>query len=109
MKVLWRIFTNCNSDAATTKVVSAHFQSARIEASDLTVTPYHKGGFLVTASTEHLVETWPCFVVDTLSLAQKTATGWILTGDINQELDAWSNSPKTPGVSAIHIQAQLGA
>lgn len=106
MDILWRIFTNCNSEAATVKIVTAHFGSAGIETPDITTAPYHKGGFVATATTGHSAVSWPCFVVDALSHAQKAATGWMLTGDINEELDAWSNTPRTSGITAIHIQAR---
>lgn len=109
MDISWRIFTSCNSEAATVKVAMAHFGSAGIEMPGIAIAPHHKGGFVATATTGHSAESWPCFVVDALSHAQKTATGWMLTGDINEELDAWSNTPRTSGITAIHIQARRSA
>ena len=109
MKVSWRIFTDCKSDAASNRVVVSHFKAIGITALDISATPYHKGGFIVTADSEHSSENWSNFVVAVLSLAQKAANGWTISGDIAEELDAWSNSARTAGVSAIHIQARAAA
>jgi hypothetical protein len=109
MKISWRIITNCTTDAKTAKVVTAHFKSMGIETPHITSAPYHKGGFIVIACTEHLTESWPHFVIDALSLAQKSATGWFLTGEITEALDACSNSPRTSSISFINIYARPGA
>jgi hypothetical protein len=108
MKVSWRIFTDCKSATAANRVVSTHFKAIGIAALEVSAAPYHKGGFIVTADTEHSSESWPHFVVEALSLAQKSATDWALSGNIAEELDAWSNSARTAGVSAMHIQARAG-
>ena len=105
MRISWRIFTDCASDAAAIRVISAHFKGIDLVPANVSVLPYHKGGYIATADTEHSSVDWPTFVFEALSFAQRAADGWVLQGDIAEALDAWSNSAKTVGVSAVHIQA----
>jgi hypothetical protein len=45
-------------------------------------------------------------VVLALASAQCTGRGWLLSGSIAEELDAWSNHSLVSGVSPIHIQTE---
>jgi hypothetical protein len=105
MKLHWRIFTNCTSADSALKVAASHFEKAGISAAAIKAEPYHKGGFQVSAHTEHTAQPWSEFVVYALATAQNTGHGWQLTGTITEELDAWSNSSVISGITSTHVQA----
>ncbi|KOQ66942.1 MULTISPECIES: hypothetical protein [Stenotrophomonas] len=106
MELYWRLFTNCTSQQAALKVAARIFEQAGLEVSNLHAEPYHKGGFMVSACSHHAAQSWPEFVVLALASAQCTGRGWLLSGSIAEELDAWSNHSLVSGVSSIHIQAE---
>lgn len=106
MELYWRLFTNCTSQQAALKVAARMFEQASLEISNLHAEPYHKGGFIVSACSHHAAQSWPEFVVLALASAQSTGCGWLLSGSIAEELDAWSNHSLASSVSSIHIQAE---
>lgn len=105
MNLHWCLFTSCASQEAALKVAAKHFEKASIEVGDISAEPYYKGGFKVSTCSDHLAQSWSEFVVLALALAQNTGHGWILTGSVTEELNAWSNLSVVSGISSIHVQA----
>lgn len=105
MNILWRLFTNCTSQEAALKVAAQHFQLAGIEACDISAEVYHKGGFVVSGSSEHRAQCWAEFFVSALASAQKSCHGWMLNGSVWEELDAWSNSSVVSGILSVHMSS----
>lgn len=105
MELSWRFFTDCTSQEAAIKVAARIFEQAGLGVSTLHAESYHKGGFMVSTCSIHVAQSWPEFVVLALTSAQSTGRGWVLSGSIEEELDAWSNHSVVSGVSSIHIQA----
>ncbi|WP_111150481.1 hypothetical protein [Stenotrophomonas maltophilia] len=106
MELYWRLFTSCTSQQAALKVAARMFEQAGLEVSNLHAEPYHKGGFMVSACSNHAAQSWPEFVVLALASAQCTGRGWLLSVSIAEELDAWSSHSLVSGVSPIHIQTE---
>ncbi|MBN5151888.1 hypothetical protein JY458_13025 [Stenotrophomonas maltophilia] len=106
MELYCRLFTNCTSQQAGLKVAARMFEQAGPEVSNLHAEPYQKGGFLVSACSHHAAQSRPEFVVLVLASAQCTGRGWLLSGSIAEELDAWSSHSLVSDVSSIHIQAE---
>jgi hypothetical protein len=105
MNLAWNIFADCNSEARSLHVATNLFQRAGIAIPSLEVEPYQKGGFKVSARTQHVADTWAEFVVSSLALAQSVGHNWAISGDITSEFDVWSNAAAVPGVSSIHIMS----
>lgn len=61
---------------------------------------------MVSTCSSHAAQSWPEFVVLALTSAQSIGRGWLLSGSIAEELDAWSSHSSVSGVSSIHIQAE---
>jgi len=104
MVATWRIFVDCKSSASASALASKLFQLASRTPGSIAVEPYHKGGHLITAATVLSETSWPHCVLESLSLAQRVARGWSITGNIQEELDAWSNESSVSGVTSIHLQ-----
>ena len=105
MELHWRLFTSCTSREAALRVAARLFEQASPDVSNLRAESHHKGGFMVSASSSHLAQSWPELVVLALTSAQSVGHGWVLSGSIAEELDAWSNHSAVSGVSSIHVQA----
>jgi len=105
----WKIFTDANTSEKAGKVL--HKVIARLETncSSEKVEPYHKGGFVCSFSTSTETSSWSQSIFQALSMAQKIGRGWVLTGDITEELDAWSNESSVVGVQNIHLVVEQNA
>ncbi|WP_455212182.1 hypothetical protein, partial [Kaarinaea lacus] len=63
--------------------------------------PHGGAGFNVRWSMHHKSTSWSDFVLEVLQLAQNVGNGWLLTGDVLCQCDAWCNRPKVAGVQII--------
>ena len=106
MDLAWTIFTDCTSEPSARKVATQLFERAQVLVPPLVISPYHKSGFTVGAVVAMPSCAWSDFVVRAISLAQSVADGWLLSGSITEELDAWSSSATVSGVTAIQICAR---
>ncbi|MDQ4682599.1 MULTISPECIES: hypothetical protein [Stenotrophomonas maltophilia group] len=56
MELYWRLFTDCTSQQAALKVAARAFEQAGLGVSNLHVEPYQKGGFMVSACSNHAAQ-----------------------------------------------------
>lgn len=104
MDANWRIFVDCKSPVSASALASKLFKLVSRTPASIEVEPYHKGGHLITAAIVLHETNWPLCVMESLSLAQRVARAWSITGSIEEELDAWSNEATVAGIASIHIQ-----
>jgi hypothetical protein len=103
MEANWKIFTDCKSDAAAKKVATKFFVLVNSEPLSVIVEPYHKGGYVVTATVELEASAWSQSVLFALQKAQTVGKAWTISGNIADELDAWSNEALVPGIQSLHL------
>ena len=104
MRARWTIFTTARSELAAQRVGQRLLRLADIEADELWVQVRDDGHSVhACVSLGHMA--WPDAVLHCLSRAQCMAHGWQLTGDIREELQAWSKEPRVGGVAAVQLQA----
>lgn len=99
----WKIFTEVSTPDKANKVMGWVTNKLSIQHQGWQVEPYSKGGFVCTFRLTPNGETWPDVVVESFSLAQNLGRGWLLSGDIKNEIDAWSNDSSVSGVRNIHL------
>jgi hypothetical protein len=104
LNAAYKIFTDCSSKEAAAKVAKRYFSTIGSEPSTLTIAPYHKGGFLIAGAIPISAHNWPEVIFEALSIAQNVGRAWVITGNIDEELDAWSNDSAISGVSSIQLQ-----
>ena len=105
----WKIFTDANTKNKANRVLSRFISELDINTNSSKVEPYHKGGFICTFDSDITFPSWQDNIFLALQLAQKVGRGWILTGDINNEVDAWSNDSSISGVTNIQLQVSCNA
>ena len=93
MNAAYKVFTDCSA-----KVAKRYFSTIGSEPSTLTITPYHKGGFLIAGAIPISAHNWPEVIFEALSAAQNVGRAWVITGNIDEELDAWSNDSVILGI-----------
>jgi hypothetical protein len=103
MEAYWKIFTNCTSDPAARKVADHVWTLAKLEPRSVYAEPYHKGGYVVFGKVELEVSEWPQAVLLALQMAQSAGRAWTISGDIADELDAWSNESLVSGIRSLHV------
>src|SRR5882724_9274796 len=101
--VHWKFFTDAADEKKAGKVLK--WVLARLEdgAHHSRIEPYHKGGFTLSFCTVPSATSWSDLVVKALSSAERVGHGWLLSGSIAENLDAWCNNPSVPGVTSIHV------
>ncbi len=103
MNMYWKLFIDAKSLKNTEVVFNRVINILSVKFTNLTIEPYHKGGFTCSFLTSNNSDQWSETVINSLSLAQKIGRDWILLENIRIELNAWSNKPSIPGVQNIQL------
>jgi hypothetical protein len=69
---------------------------------DMSLGPYHLGGFVASFRTVCQAERWNDAVVEVIELGQRIASDWKLAGNIACDPSGWTTRSRVSGVSAIH-------
>ena len=109
MKIHWKIFTNTNNEDKTKALVARLVNKNKDEYSDLKIELYHKSGFVSHFTTPLASSKWSEVIVESLSKAQVVGRSWIVTGNIETELEAWSNDSSISGVENMQISIEKNA
>ncbi|WP_074870793.1 hypothetical protein [Atopomonas hussainii] len=105
MDASWELFVDCTSEKSAITVSRKYLERIeKVEASPQ-IEAYHKGGFKVIFSTKHKSTSWPDFIYEIMSTAQKASRNWVISGSIAEEVDLWSNEHSVIGVTSVHLQA----
>lgn len=103
MKVHGKIFVEAKTKYKAEKVVLKLGNLMSIKISEGGIRDYHKGGFVASFNSLITEENWAEAILFTLQEAQNIGDNWILTGDITEELDAWSNNSKISGITSMQL------
>ncbi len=66
--------------------------------------PYDKGGHICTFEIDVPSQEWTEIPYKLLTICQRIGYAWQLSGNIEEEFDAWSNETNISGVSSVHVQ-----
>lgn len=100
MKAHWKIFVEAKTEQKTEKVIQQLFNRLFLDQKSA---PIIKADLLPPCTSSLPVADWPEAVVTTLQKAQRVGRSWILTGDITEGLDAWSNDALISGISNLEV------
>lgn len=103
MNTHWKIFTNSSTEEKAKKVFNAFSKTIAIQCGNLIIEPYHKGGYTCSCTIKLKATEWPEATLEALTKAQSVGRSWVLTGNIETELDAWSNEPCISGIQNIQL------
>ena len=103
MNIQWHLFTKADSKVAAEKIVESVAQKLDIPITESSIFSESTNRFEATFSTPVSQANWASLVVQALALAQKIGRAWHLSGDVEKELDAWSNEPALSDISSIHM------
>ena len=105
----WKLFTSAKSAKSAGKVMQRFIDAMQCEYEEPNIEPYNKGGYVCSFSVGPVATLWPEVVVEALSKAQGVGRNWMLSGDVESELDAWSNESNISGVDNIHLLVAYNA
>jgi hypothetical protein len=83
----WQAWLDAHDVSAARVVASRMFERLGSVPLAEAIDPYPKGGFSVRWELEHDGCTWEALVVDVIGLGQRVATGWMLLGSVDEELN----------------------
>jgi hypothetical protein len=106
MTVLWKVFTDAGNEQGAARIFKRVLGILGGEISDSHLQPYPKGGFVISFCSSTSATSWPEAVVEVLGSAQRVGHGWLLSGNIAEELDACCNKPRVAGITFIHVTCQ---
>lgn len=104
-----KVFTDATSTEKAEKILFEVMEKLSITECETNIQPYHKGGFICSISISSSFGSWPETVLSTINIAQLIGRGWLLTGDINSDLEMWSNESPIVGVKNINVFASANA
>lgn len=102
----WKIFTDANTPDKARKVLGWVIDKLSVQYTGSNIEPYPKGRFVCAFEVASSKSSWAEVVVESLALAQKVGRGWELNGNIEEEIDAWSNDSSVNGVKNIHLMVE---
>ncbi len=103
MNIEWQIYTNAKSEAAANTILEDVSSSMAVPIAESSFDSSDRGGFVINLKTAISEDSWSLAVVRSIAIAQKIARTWHLSGDIESEVDAWSNEPAIPGLTSAHM------
>lgn len=103
MNIIWKIFTPANTAKKAGTVLNKVIDALEIKYDLPNIEPYHKGGYVCSFVIEEESNNWAEIVYKTLQQAQIIGRSFSITGNINKELDLWSNESLIVGVESVHI------
>ena len=109
MIIHWKIFTNTNNENKTKILVGQFVNVLTSVNSNLNIEPYHKGGYVSSFTTSLATSLWSDIVLESLSKAQAVGRGWVITGNIETEIEAWSNEADISGIQNIQMFVEKNA
>ena len=109
MKSFWKFWCDAKNNKNASNLLQQVKRELAVGVSEEKVDAYHKGGFVVSFCVDHDVNQWNDFVVEVIAFGQRVGYGWSLSGDINQQVDGWSNESRISGIQSIQwmCDAQL--
>ena len=103
MKIHWSVFTNVKTMAKAEKLAEALIEEMHFASTSPMCEIYHNGGFRCQFDTPLSAENWQKAIFLSLWQAQQIAQGWRISGDIEHELEAWSDDCNFVGISNLHM------
>ncbi len=104
MNARWRFYLNVRTEKTARRILGKVARSFRSRTIDLQVKKHERSGNYVASFENRLrSRSWPGAVVEALGRAQHVARGWIVLGDIGENLEAFSREPKMPYVLSAEL------
>jgi hypothetical protein len=99
----WTIFTNASSEKAAQKI--AYWALEKLKKPDVNIEMFSDvtHGFYCKFIISTSNKSWSEIILESLVMAQLIGKNWVLSGDIESELDAWSNHSNITGIKSIHL------
>ena len=103
MNIEWQLFTKDNSEDSINKIFDSVTKKINIPVSKSKIESSKERGVIIELTTPISEESWSLAVVRALAIGQKIGRAWHLSGNIEIEVDAWSNESEIPGITALHL------
>ncbi|KPJ91925.1 MAG: hypothetical protein AMJ53_10425 [Gammaproteobacteria bacterium SG8_11] len=101
MKSEWIIYTNAKNEKNATVLFHRFAKQLGGEIEGFQCVAHGGSGFNVNWRMLHKTTSWSELLMEVLQLAQKVGNGWLLTGDVVRQCNAWCNRPRVAGVQTI--------
>lgn len=98
-----KVFIDAMTAEKAEKILSKVMEKLPLTEFEVSIEPYHKGGFVCSFSISSSIESWPEVILNAINTAQIIGRSWLLTGDINNEIEMWSNESPIIGVKSVHV------
>ncbi len=103
MNIEWQLFTNVNSEVSVNKIIKAVTKKMSVPISESKTDPNNNDGFIINLTTPIDEDSWSSAVVKSLAVGQQIGRTWHLAGNIENEVDAWSNDSVVSGITSLHM------
>jgi len=104
MNTTVKIFTDAKSGKKAFVVLSKIKSKIHSHSLSEKCEPYHKGGYVCSIEIRLPSSSWEEIPYNLLSLCQNIGSAWKISGNIEEEFDAWSNESNVQGVNSVHVQ-----
>ena len=104
-----KVFTDAMTAEKAEKILFKVIEKLSLAECETNIEPYNKGGFVCSFSISSSIESWSEVVLSAINSAQLIGRSWLLTGDINNEIEMWSNESPIIGVKSINVFVSANA
>lgn len=101
MKSDWIINTNAKNEKNATVLFARFVKQLGGEVESFQCLMQSGVGCKVKWSMDHKVTSWSELLLQVMQSAQNVGNGWLLTGDVACQCNAWCNRPRVAGVQTI--------
>jgi hypothetical protein len=101
MKSFWKLWVNAKYEKGAKILLKRVLDKMKCDVTDVDISPYHKGGHVISFSIEHDHQGWNDLVIEVISPGQLVAYGWGMYGDIHRDPSSSSNRTNISGVDMI--------
>lgn len=102
MRLIWCIYTETKSKEKAGRLLKKIAELLEVELGATSIQKNDKGGCSCVFSHKLNCAGWGDNAYECLRFAQRIGYSWNLYGDIEEEVDIWSEKIKLPGIVSIH-------
>ena len=102
MRIIWNIHTQTKSKEKAERILFKVAEALNVETGPIFVEKKGDGGCLCVFSHNLNSENLEECVYESFVMAQRIGYSWSLNGNIEEEIDLWSEKLQLPGIKAIN-------
>jgi hypothetical protein len=99
----WKAWIDSDKAESARRVLDRVAERAGLSPLNLVLAPYPKGGFVAEWLVTHAGNTRDAVLIDMIRSGQRVASGWVMTGSVDEDFGAVASTTGTGKISVAGI------